>query len=199
LISSATPAAAAAAQHAVRVEPVRLALEDHPPRRVADHVDPRTGDRPQQAVGHLGLVLAERRMHRGDDDVELREAVVGEVHRAVGRMSHSMPASTVMPSSAIVELADARAWASARTSSSPLAIASARLWSVMAMYSSPAARAASAIVSASRGRRSGGVHVQVATEILSLDQPGKRPGFGRRDFSPVLAQLGGTNARPSAS
>ena len=41
-------------------------------------------DRPQQPVGHLLTVLVERRVDRGDDDVERGQAVVGEIERAVG-------------------------------------------------------------------------------------------------------------------
>ena len=43
-------------------------------------------------------------------------------------------------------------------------------------------------VGAAVGRR--GVHVQVAAEILPLDQPGERPLLGGRNFAPVLPQLG---------
>ena len=50
---------------------------------MAEDVDVRVLDRAQQAVGHLLAFLVERRVHRGDDEVERGEAVVGEVERAV--------------------------------------------------------------------------------------------------------------------
>ena len=64
--------------------------------------------RAQQAVGHLLAILVERRVHRRDDEVEGGEAVVGEIERAVGLMSHSMPASSRTPTPSRVHRADAR-------------------------------------------------------------------------------------------
>ena len=51
---------------------------------MAEHVDPRAVERAQDAVGHLRLILREVRVHRGDDEIELGEAVVGEIEPAVG-------------------------------------------------------------------------------------------------------------------
>ena len=116
-----------------------------------------------------------RRVHRGDDEVERGEAVVGEIERAVrpdvaldaGEQPDAVPA----PSSARMRAA----CASARRSSRPLAIASDWLWSVMAMYSSPASRAASAIVAdVVLAVGLGGVHVQIAAQVGALDQAGQR-------------------------
>ena len=79
-------------QHAARdgrvddgghVERIRLALQEPAPGRMAEDVDVRVLDRAQQPIGHLLLILIERGMHRGDDEVEGGEAVVGEVERAV--------------------------------------------------------------------------------------------------------------------
>ena len=55
-----------------------------PAGRVAEDVDVRALDRAQDPVGHLARVLVERRVDRGDDDIELGQAVVGQVHGAVG-------------------------------------------------------------------------------------------------------------------
>ena len=54
-----------------------------PAGRVAEDVDVRILDRAQHAVGHLLAILIEGRVHRGDDEIESRQAVVGEVERAV--------------------------------------------------------------------------------------------------------------------
>ena len=59
-------------------------LQQPPSGRMAEHVDPRALERAQHPVGHLRLVLREVRVDRGDDDVELGEAVVGEIEPAVG-------------------------------------------------------------------------------------------------------------------
>ena len=72
-------------EHPVDIEAVGLAFEDQPSGRVRQDIHPRAGHRAQQPVGHLRRVLVERRVNRGDDDIELGEAVVGEIHRAVGR------------------------------------------------------------------------------------------------------------------
>ena len=61
----------------------RLALEQPPSGRMAEHVHPRALERAQDAVGHLRLILREVRVHGGDDEIELGEAVVGEVEAAV--------------------------------------------------------------------------------------------------------------------
>ena len=65
------------------VERIRLALQDPAPGRVAEDVDMRVLERAQQPVGHLLVILIERGVHRGDDEIERGEAVVGQVERAV--------------------------------------------------------------------------------------------------------------------
>ena len=67
----------------VDVELIRLALQQPAPGRVAEDVDVRVLDRAQQPIGHLLAILIERGMHRGDDEIEGGEAVVGQVERAV--------------------------------------------------------------------------------------------------------------------
>ena len=61
-----------------------IAPQENAAGRVADDVDERVRDGPEHALGHLRFVLIERRVHRRDDHVELGEAVIGQVHRAVG-------------------------------------------------------------------------------------------------------------------
>ena len=65
------------------VELVRIAPQQNTAGRMADDVDERVRDGAEHAIGHLRFVLVERRMDGRDDDVELGEAVVREVHRAV--------------------------------------------------------------------------------------------------------------------
>ena len=82
LISSATPWRPRRPRSR-RCRPDTPALQKQAAGRVADDVDVRVLDRAQEAVGHLLAVLVERRVDRGDDDVERGEAVVGEIQRAV--------------------------------------------------------------------------------------------------------------------
>ena len=51
---------------------------------MAEDVHPPAVDRAEQPVGHLRFFLMERRVDGRDDEVQLREAVVGEIHRPVG-------------------------------------------------------------------------------------------------------------------
>ena len=50
---------------------------------MANDVDVRVLDRAQQPVGHLLPLLVESRVHGCDDEIERREAVVGEIERPV--------------------------------------------------------------------------------------------------------------------
>ena len=81
-------------------------------------------------------------------------------------------------------------WRRSRAPSRPLAIETRFEWSVIAMYSSPRARAASTI-SSQRGFAVGGrgVHVQVAAQVVQLDQLGQLAFGGPLEFAPRFAQL----------
>src|SRR5262245_42270078 len=68
----------------LNVERVGLAARNHPAGWMAQHVHLWVLERTKQTVGHLVALHAERRVDRCDDDVEGGEAVVREVHRAVG-------------------------------------------------------------------------------------------------------------------
>ena len=168
-----------------------LALEDQAPRRVTDHVHPRAGDRAQQPVGHLRLVLIERRVHRRDDDVELCEAVVGEVHRAVGadvaldagQHGDAVEAGVELADGArVLERADLVEAVGHREG---LAVIGDR---DVLEPGGPGRQRHRLGVGAAVGR--GGVHVQVAAEILPLDQPRERPCLGGGNLPAVLPQLG---------
>ena len=63
------------------VERVALAAEQEPPRRVAEHVDVRVRDGRHDARRGLVLAHVEPGVDAGDDEVEAREHLVGEVHR----------------------------------------------------------------------------------------------------------------------
>ena len=155
LISSATPCRAAASMTASMSKAYAGALQDQPAGRMAEDVDVRVLDRAQQPIGHLLPVLRERGVHRGDDDVERGEAVVGEIDacRPAGCRTRCRPAAGRRAGRR--RRGRARRARARGVSSSPLAIASAWLWSVMAMYSRPASRAASRHRRrACRGRRS---------------------------------------------
>ena len=124
LISSATPCRAAASTTASMSNGYGSRLQNPPAGRVAEDVDVRVLDRAQQPIGHLLAILIERRVDRGDDDVEGGQAVVGEVQRAVGP-------DVALDAGQQPHAGDCRrargsvpACASARRSSRPLAIAS---------------------------------------------------------------------------
>ena len=57
--------------HGFDVERVRLALEDQTPGRVGEHVNPRTGQRSKQTIGHSLGIEAECGVDRRDHDIEL--------------------------------------------------------------------------------------------------------------------------------
>jgi len=74
-----------------------------------------------QPISHGGAVLIKLRVHTGDNDVHLFEHRVGEVERAITRMSTSTPAKMRMP---FIRFSTARILsmcASARSSVRPLA------------------------------------------------------------------------------
>ena len=52
---------------------------------MAKNVHVRMFDRPQQAIRHLLPILVETGVHGCDDQVERREAVVGEIERSIGQ------------------------------------------------------------------------------------------------------------------
>ena len=150
-------------------------------------------DRAQQAVGHLLSILVERRVHRGDDDVERGEAVVGEIERAVGHDVALDAGEDRTPTPSASSARMRAACASARRSSRPLAIASDWLWSVMAMYSSPASRAAAAIVrDVVLAVGLGGVHVEVAAQIGARSmRRGQRVAPAAASISPRISRSSG--------
>ena len=73
------------------------------------------------------IVLAEMRVDRGDDDIELRQAVVGEIEPSVGEDVALDAGEQRQPLEPPVERSHPAACSSARCSSSPLAMASALL------------------------------------------------------------------------
>ena len=67
--------------HALDVHGRAVALQDAPPREVADAVDVRVVHRPEDPLGRIAV---ERRVQRRDDPVELGEDLVLDVERPVG-------------------------------------------------------------------------------------------------------------------
>ena len=70
--------------HAGDVEWIRTARLDLAPGGVAEGVDQRVLDRRHDAVGHLALPHAERRVHARDHPIETPQQLVRVVQRAVG-------------------------------------------------------------------------------------------------------------------
>ena len=201
LISSATPARGRGVDDPRRCRRVAVAPQQQAAGRMAEDVHPRALDRAQHALGHLRLVLVERRVDRGDDDVELREAVVGEIERAVGRMSHSMPASSRMPSSRAssartrARVLERRGFVEAVGHRERLAVVGDR-----EVCEARRPRRARHRLQRRRGRRSRSCAVQVAAQVAALDQARQRARSAAASISPRFSRSsGGTNARPSAS
>ena len=67
----------------LEVDLVGLALEKQAARRVAEHGNVLVFHRVDDALGHFVLVLRHRVVDGGDDVVELRHDIVGEVELAV--------------------------------------------------------------------------------------------------------------------
>ena len=174
--------------------------QDAPAGRMADDVHPGALDRAEQRVRHGRAVLPEPRVDRGHHEVERRQAVVGEIQRAVGA-DVALDAGEQRDALERAPISRMRAaCSSARRSSRPLAIASAWLWSVIAMYSSPASRAARAIVSMS-SRPSVAVVCMWRSprSSIALDEPRQAPASAASISPRFSRNSGGTHARPSAS
>ena len=169
----------------------RLALEQPPSGRVAEHVDPRALERAQDAVGHLRLILREVRVHRRDDEIELGEAVVGEIEPAVGQdvaldageqrqaleSAVQRPhAGRVLERAALVEAVGHRQRLAVVGDGDVLMAEAVRRGGHRLE-----------VVPAVGGGR---VHVQVAAQIADGDERGQRAGDRRLDFAAMLAQLG---------
>ena len=160
-----------------------LALEQPPAGRMAEHVDPRTLERAQDAVGHLRLILREVRVHRGDDDVELGEAVVGEVEPAVGEDV----AFDAGEQRQALEASVQRAHAGGVLERAPLveAVGHGQRLAVIGdgdvLVSQPVrgrGHRLEIVLAVGRGR----VHVQVAAQIRDGHEPRQRAGDARPRF-----------------
>ena len=130
------------------------------------------------------------RVHRGDDDVERGEAVVGEVELPSARMSHSMPASSVKPAKRPFS-ARTRA-ACAQRARLVEAVGHRQRLAVVGdgdVLEPRAAAAAGHLLERVAAVGLGRVHVQVAAEVAARQQPRQRAAPRPLDLAAVLAQL----------
>ena len=70
-------------QYCVHVEGIGIAAELDASGGVSDEGSVGILDRLEQSLGHLSGLLIEDRVHAGDDDIQLREDIVGEIEIAI--------------------------------------------------------------------------------------------------------------------
>lgn len=177
--------------HCVHVERVGRPAQQQPPRRVAQHVDVRVGDRLQQARGHLVAILIEGRVDRRDHHIEGGQAVVSEIERPV-RADVAFDAREETDAVDLaVERADARRVLERPPFVEPvrhgerLAVIGDR-HVVEARGAGAGGHLADAVLAVAFGR----VQVQVAMQATALDESRQAVFERRLDFSARFAELG---------
>jgi hypothetical protein len=194
LISTAAPCSAARRAR-VHVHRVRLALEQQPPRGVAEHGEERVGHGAAHARRHLRLAEVEARVHRADHVVEERQRPLVVVEGPVGEdvaldpLEHAEvdAAARVVVVHAVdlaVLLAHARRREAARVRRGLRVVGDAHV--------APPARARRLghLEHARRAVRVGGVAVDGAAQVRGLHQLGDAPRGRVVHLARALAQLG---------
>ena len=165
-------------------------LEDPPAGGMAEDIDVRVGERLEDPAGHLLAILVEPGVHRGDDDVERGQAVVGKVERAVGLDVALDAGQQTYAGPFRIEGADT----SGVLERAPLVQAVGHRQRLAVVGDGDVLQAG---VPRRRCHRSEivfavglcGVHVQIAAQIRTFDETRKRARLRRLDLAAELAKL----------
>ena len=155
---------------------------------MAEDIDVRIGERLQDPVCHLCAVLVESGMHRGDDDVERGQAVVGQIERSVGSDIAFDPREEPNANPLGVEGTDARGVGERPSLVEPIGHRQ-RLTVVRdgdVLETRVACRGChrpQPVLAVAFGR----VRVQIAAQVCPIDEMRQRLRFGRLDLSTRLA------------
>ena len=157
---------------------------------MGDDRDVRIFDCAEDAVGDLLARLLLAVVDAGDDPVGLGQHVVGQVHAAFFQDVALDAFEDVKPLGARSSGRSPSTARAARSGSRPLAMLTRCEWSVMAMYFRPRSWAAATISSMRRAAvAGGGVHVQVAANVVQLDQLGQLAGGGPVELAAAFADF----------
>ena len=175
----------------VVVERIARPSSHEPIRRVGDYRHERVANRARCSGPSALAVLLRRVVERREDDIERSRTASGKSSRPSGRMSTSTPCRMVMRGYLLANGAMSSRW----RSRSPRRKGAGGAGALRVVGDRDVFVAERRAFRHHRLERVGavavhGVHVQVAANVLALDEHGKCAGRGGFDFAGVFAELG---------